>query len=113
MNQVYEFDVDDDLVRSIDLAAQDPGAIKTFYQLSLAGSRTKVKAGDLLADYDGDLMLLWGEKDPWMTPTKAARIREIKPNAVYSPVLGGHCPHDDAPTESNAALLRWAETLRA
>ena len=113
LNQVYEFDVDDDLVRSIDLAAQDPGAIKTFYQLSLAGSRTKVKAGDLLADYDGDLMLLWGEKDPWMTPTKAARIREIKPNAVYSPVLGGHCPHDDAPTESNAALLRWAETLRA
>jgi pimeloyl-ACP methyl ester carboxylesterase len=48
-----------------------------------------------------------------MTPTKAARIREIKPNAVYSPVLGGHCPHDDAPIESNAALLRWADTLRA
>ena len=41
LQQVYEFDVDDDLVRSIDLAAQDPGAIGTFYQLSLAGSRTK------------------------------------------------------------------------
>jgi len=111
LQQVYEFEVDDDLVRSIDLAAQDPGAIKTFYQLSLAGSRTKVKAGDLLADYDGALMLLWGEKDPWMTPTKASRIREIKPNALYAPVLGGHCPHDDAPTESNAALLGWLSAL--
>jgi pimeloyl-ACP methyl ester carboxylesterase len=111
LNQVYEYDVDDDLVRSIDLAAQDPGAIKTFYQLSLAGSRTKVKAGDLLRDYDGALMLLWGEKDPWMTPTKASRIREIKPNAVYSPVIGGHCPHDDCPRESNAALLAWADAL--
>ncbi|CEF97596.1 Epoxide hydrolase-like [Ostreococcus tauri] len=111
LQQVYEFEVDDDLVRSIDLAAQDPGAIDTFYQLSLAGSRTKVKAGDLLADYDGALMLLWGEKDPWMTPTKAARIREIKPNALYAPVLGGHCPHDDAPTESNAELLKWLATL--
>ena len=111
LNQVYEHDVDDDLVRSIDLAAQDPGAIKTFYQLSLAGSRTKVAAGDLLRDYDGALMLLWGEKDPWMTPTKATRIREIKPHAVYSPVAGGHCPHDDCPRESAAALLAWADAL--
>jgi hypothetical protein len=28
-----------------------PGAIATFYQLSLAGGRTKVAAGDLLQDY--------------------------------------------------------------
>ena len=103
---MYEHDVDDDLVRSIDLAAQDPGAIKTFYQLSLAGSRTKVAAGDLLRDYDGALMLLWGEKDPWMTPTKATRIREIKPHAVYSPVAGGHCPHDDCPREKRRRAPR-------
>jgi len=111
LSSVYEFEVDDDLVRSIDLAAQDPGAIKTFYQLSLAGSRTKVKAGDLLQDWTGPLMLLWGEKDPWMTPTKASRILEIKPDALYTPVIGGHCPHDDCPAASNAALLAWANRL--
>ena len=104
LQQVYEFDVDDDLVKSIDLAAQDPGAIGTFYQLSLAGSRTKIKPSDLLRDWTGPLMLLWGEKDPWMTPTKAQRILEIKPNAKYVPVLGGHCPHDDCPTASSDAM---------
>jgi pimeloyl-ACP methyl ester carboxylesterase len=59
LSQVYEFEVDDDLVRSIELAAEDPGAIGTFYQLSLAGGRTKVAAGDLLEQYKGPLMLLW------------------------------------------------------
>ena len=73
LSQVYEFEVDDDLVRSIELAAEDPGAIGTFYQLSLAGGRTKRAAGDLLEKYEGPLMLLWGERDPWMTPSKASR----------------------------------------
>lgn len=59
LSQVYEFEVDADLVRSIELAAEDPGAIGTFYQLSLAGGRTKVAAGDLLEEYKGPLMLLW------------------------------------------------------
>ena len=104
LQQVYEFDVDDDLVKSIDLAAQDPGAIGTFYQLSLAGSRTKIKPSDLLRDWTGPLMLLWGEKDPWMTPSKAQRILEIKPDARYVPVLGGHCPHDDCPVASADAM---------
>ena len=75
-------------------------AIKTAPANSFRRVRTKVAAGDLCGDYDGALMLLWGEKDPWMTPTKATRIREIKPHAVYSPVAGGHCPHDDCPRES-------------
>ena len=48
LQQVYEFEVDDELVRSIAMAAEDPGAIGTFYQLSLAGGRTKVAAGELL-----------------------------------------------------------------
>ena len=113
LSQVYEYEVDDDLVRSIELAAEDPGAIGTFYQLSLAGGRTKVAAGDLLERYKGPLMLLWGETDPWMTPTKAERIMEMKPDAFYAPVLAGHCPHDDAPTECSAKLADWAKGLPA
>jgi len=113
LSSVYEFEVDDDLVRSIELAAEDPGAMGTFYQLSLAGGRTKVAAGDLLEQYKGPLMLLWGEKDPWMTPSKAERILEIKPDALYAPVLAGHCPHDDAPVECSAKLADWAKGLSA
>jgi pimeloyl-ACP methyl ester carboxylesterase len=113
LQQVYESEPDADLVRSIELAAEDPGAIDTFYQLSLAGGRTKITAGDLLEKYQGPLMLLWGEKDPWMTPTKAERIMEIKPEAYYAPVVAGHCPHDDAPVECSAKLGDWAEGLAA
>ena len=113
LNQVYEFPVDDDLVRSIELAAEDPGAIGTFYQLSLAVGRTKVAAGELLDNYKGPLMLLWGETDPWMTPTKAERIMQMKPDAVYAPVLAGHCPHDDAPVECSEKLADWAMGLPA
>ena len=53
LQQVYESEPDADLVRSIELAAEDPGAIDTFYQLSLAGGRTKITAGDLLEKYRG------------------------------------------------------------
>jgi pimeloyl-ACP methyl ester carboxylesterase len=113
LQQVYESEPDADLVRSIELAAEDPGAIDTFYQLSLAGGRTKSTAGDLLEKYDGPLMLLWGEKDPWMTPSKASRILEMKPDAYYAPVAAGHCPHDDAPVECSAKLGDWAEGLAA
>ena len=111
LSQVYEFEVDDDLVRSIELAAEDPGAIGTFYQLSLAGGRTKRAAGDLLEKYEGPLMLLWGERDPWMTPSKAERIMEMKPEARYVPVVAGHCPHDDAPVECSEALANWADEI--
>ena len=57
------------------------------------------------------LMLLWGENDPWMTPTKAERIMEIKPSATYSPVPAGHCPQDDNPADSNIAFVEWVETV--
>ena len=89
LQQVYESEPDADLVRSIELAAEDPGAIDTFYQLSLAGGRTKITAGDLLEKYQGPLMLLWGEKDPWMTPTKAERIWKSSPRRTTRPSSRG------------------------
>ena len=111
LNQVYDNDVDEDLVRSIAMAAEDPEARETFYAISLAGSRTQVKPRDLLENLNAPVMLLWGENDPWMTPTKAERIMEIKPSAIYSPVPAGHCPQDDNPTDSNNAFVKWAETV--
>ena len=111
INLVFLNDVDEDLVRSIAMAAEDPEARETFYAISLAGSRTQVKPRDLLENLNAPLMLLWGENDPWMTPTKAERIMEIKPSATYSPVPAGHCPQDDNPADSNIAFVEWVETV--
>ena len=52
-------------------------------------------------------------QDPWMTPSKASRIMELKPTAFYKPVLAGHCPQDDAPVEANEALADWVCSLSA
>ena len=113
LSSVYLNEVDDELARSIEMATEDPGTLNTFYKISLAGGRTKVLPGDLLQDFSGPVMLLWGEKDPWMTPTKAGRIMEIKPGATYTPVLAGHCPQDDNPEDSNRALAEWVASLPA
>lgn len=48
-----------------------------------------------------------------MTPSKAERIMQMKPDALYAPVLAGHCPHDDAPVECSAKLADWANSLSA
>jgi hypothetical protein len=46
-----------------------------------------------------------------MTPSKAERIMEMKPEARYVPVVAGHCPHDDAPVECSEALANWADEI--
>jgi hypothetical protein len=42
-------------------------------------------------------MLLWGEKDPWMTPAKAELIMTLKPEAVYTPVAAGRAGQPGPP----------------
>ena len=59
------------------------------------------------------LCVVFLDQDPWMTPSKAARIMELKPTAFYKPVLAGHCPQDDAPVVANEALADWAGSLTA
>jgi len=108
LQQVYTRDVDNDLVRSIEMAATGPGVLEAYYQITLAGGRSRARPRDLLERFGGPVMLLWGEKDPWMTPSKADTILAVRPDAVYRPVDAGHCPHDDAPAEANAALAEWA-----
>jgi pimeloyl-ACP methyl ester carboxylesterase len=111
LQQVYEYEVDEELVRSIGMAAKDKGALGAFYQISLAGGRTTSKPAELLQSFQGSVMLLWGERDPWMTPNKAELIMTLRPDALYCPLLAGHCPQDDAPEESSEAIATWAASL--
>ena len=52
-------------------------------------------------------VLLWGVNDPWITTKKADKILELYPAADFLPIVAGHCPHDEKPTEFNAQLNKW------
>lgn len=65
----------------------------------------------LLTRLSMPLLLLWGDLDPWMGPSKAARIQELYPKADRVSLQSGHCPHDESPAETNKALLEWMAKL--
>ena len=46
-----------------------------------------------------------------ITPRSADRIAELYAGATKVLIRGGHCPHDDAPQETNAQLLKWLAAL--
>ncbi|PRW33916.1 chloroplastic isoform X2 [Chlorella sorokiniana] len=113
LGQVYVSDrnLDDDLVRSISLPAQDPNAAEVFYRVITARGEAMNR---LLAKLDGlPLYLLWGEKDPWCVPARADQIQRYYPAATRTDINSGHCPHDDTPELVNERLLQWLSNLEA
>ena len=50
------------------------------------------------------VVLLWGERDPWIRPAAADKIQALFPAAKRVNVDGGHCPHDEASGACNAAI---------
>lgn len=112
LNQVYSVDpshVDDELVTSIVRAAQDPNAAEVFYRVITGGGSS---INSLLAKLDGmPLLLCWGENDPWIRPASADRVQKLYPQAERVSINAGHCPHDEASNDTNAALLKWLDNL--
>lgn len=117
LDQVYvdRSKVDPPLVKSIFRASAEPGAHAAFYEISRAGSRSRRGLRlmlDAARSAGKPLALVWGQKDPWMKPAKALAIQAAYPGALLMPLAeGGHCPMDDCPEETNAALLQWAAGL--
>jgi len=113
LSQVYydPTNIDDDLVRSILLPAQDPNAAEVFYRI-ITASGTPVNR--LLDQMKGmPLFLLWGSEDPWCVPARATQIQEYYPQAKRVDIRSGHCPHDDTPQVVGDELLRWLGELEA
>mmetsp|Transcript_28195 Transcript_28195/g.71897 ORF Transcript_28195/g.71897 Transcript_28195/m.71897 type:complete len:372 (-) Transcript_28195:235-1350(-) len=105
--------VDGDLVDSIVRPALDPAASEVFYRINHR-TQPPVTVNKLLAGLQVPLLLLWGLKDPWITPSRADAVRSLYPSASFVGLSNaGHCPHDDSPKESNEALLNWLDTLPA
>lgn len=110
LNKVYldNANVDDDLVESILQPAQD-GAAAECFRLILSGSGTSINS--LLSQMSQPLLLLWGDRDPWIGPGSADRVMQLYPSATRIRLNAGHCPHDEAPAATNEGLLSWLATL--
>ena len=96
---------DEELVESIRFPAQDPNAAEVFYRvIKKNGNGPPVFVDDLLQTVKVPLLLLWGDKDPWIRPAAADKIQALFPAAKRVDVDGGHCPHDEASEACNQAI---------
>lgn len=105
--------VDDYLVDSITKPAADPNAGEVYYRLmtGFMMNQKKYTLDAVLSELSCPLLLLWGDLDPWVGPTKANRIKEFYPKTTLVNLQAGHCPHDEIPDPVNKALLNWLSTL--
>mmetsp|Transcript_41268 Transcript_41268/g.82955 ORF Transcript_41268/g.82955 Transcript_41268/m.82955 type:complete len:159 (+) Transcript_41268:2-478(+) len=115
LKQVYhdQDQVDADLVTSIQTPAKDPRALAAFQQISMQQSRMRTTVPEMLDRCEPELptLILWGQKDPWMTPARGDTVRRVCEDkgmaCEFVPLVAGHCPQDDDPDAVNRELLRW------
>ncbi len=111
LNQVYidKTNVDDDLVEAIRKPSLDPGAFKVFRSVFDTRGPQGQPLDELFANLNAPLLLLWGNKDPWMNPARKRQsfLRHVPSDTKEVLLDAGHCPHDEVPDQVNAALLKW------
>ncbi|KAL6633695.1 hypothetical protein ACP70R_026366 [Stipagrostis hirtigluma subsp. patula] len=107
--------VDEYLVSSITAPTADPNAGEVYYRLMsrFMSNQSRYTLDRLLGKLSCPLLLLWGDLDPWVGPAKAARIQEFYADTTVVHLQAGHCPHDEAPEQTNKALLDWLASLDA
>tara|TARA_Y100001968_G_C19434514_1_gene758908 strand:+ start:674 stop:1582 length:909 start_codon:yes stop_codon:yes gene_type:complete len=115
LNQVYmdKTNVDDELVEAIRRPSLDQGAFQVFKSVFDPGGPQGQPLDELFAQLKSPLLLLWGNRDPWMNaPGKRATYRKHTPDKTKEVVLdAGHCPHDEVPDQVNTALIEWLNQL--
>ena len=111
LNQVYidKTNVDDELVEAIRKPSLDKGAFQVFRSVFEPGGPPGKPLDELFSQLKSPLLLLWGNRDPWMNaPGKRAVFSRYTPEATSEVVLdAGHCPHDEVPEQVNTALIKW------
>lgn len=118
LKQVYPVNpdvVDGELVQSIQYPSIDPNAAEVFYRvITKNGNGGSVFIDDLLLDgaLECPLLLCWGEKDPWIRSAAADKMQALYPEKSQRVSIdAGHCPHDEAAPEVNAAIKNFMEGL--
>ncbi len=115
LKQVYidTSNVDDELVEAIRQPSLDSGAFNVFKSVFDPSGPQGRPLDELFAKLKSPLLLLWGNRDPWMNaPGKRATYKKHTPKNTKEVVLdAGHCPHDEVPHKVNSALLDWISEL--
>lgn len=113
LGQVYVSpqNLDDDLVQSILLPAQDPNAAEVFCRVITAKGTPVNVLLDRLMPEKMPIFLLWGARDPWCVPARADQIQAYYPQATRTDIESGHCPHDDTPQLVVPELVKWMNSL--
>lgn len=108
LKQVY-FDhsaITDQLVEDIYRPSCDRGAHKVFASVFKSPRGENVDV--LLSTLRCPLLLLWGERDPWINaPERGAKFRQYYPQLTEYYLQAGHCPHDEIPDQVNQLLKSW------
>lgn len=98
--------VSDRLVEDIYRPACDVGAAEVFNAVFKTPQGEKVDV--LLNLMQCPLLLLWGEKDPWIDAReRGIKFREYYPQLTEYYLEAGHCPHDEIPDEVNNLITNW------
>ncbi|MFM7581073.1 MAG: alpha/beta hydrolase, partial [Microcystaceae cyanobacterium] len=88
----------------------DPGAAQVFASVFKTPQGETVDS--LLGKLQAPLLVLWGEKDPWMqVQERAVKFRRHYPQLTEHYLDSGHCPHDDTPEMVNRLIRDWAFQL--
>tara|TARA_Y100001970_G_scaffold288643_1_gene416552 strand:+ start:5897 stop:6793 length:897 start_codon:yes stop_codon:yes gene_type:complete len=115
LNQVYinKTNVDDDLIESIRKPSLDKGAFDVFKSVFNPSGPQGEPLDSLFKKLKVPLLLLWGNKDPWMnTPKKRQSYSKYVPPLTSEVILdAGHCPHDEIPDQVNRHILEWIKKL--
>ena len=108
LNQVY-YDrnaITDQLVEDIYRPSCDRGAADVFNAVFKTPQGEKVDV--LLSKMQCPLLILWGEKDPWINAReKGAKFRQYYDRVTEHYLEAGHCPHDEIPEQINDLVTNW------
>ncbi|MBE9042838.1 alpha/beta fold hydrolase [Pleurocapsales cyanobacterium LEGE 10410] len=108
LNQVY-YDrnaITDQLVEDIYRPSCDRGAADVFNAVFKTPQGEKVDV--LLGKMQCPLLILWGEKDPWINAReKGSKFRQYYDRVTEHYLEAGHCPHDEIPEQVNALVTDW------
>jgi pimeloyl-ACP methyl ester carboxylesterase len=109
LRQVYvnQAAVTEELVEAIYRPSCDRGAARVFASVFRAPKGEPID--HLLGQLRHPLLLLWGEKDPWLgnAQARSAQFRQFYPRVQEVFLNAGHCPHDDVPDQVNQHLQSW------
>lgn len=101
---------DEDLVRRIVQATENPRALDAFTSIVLAPKSrfTFNQMVDAVSASGIPVCLAYGREDPWVVPLWGQRLKRACPRATYFELSpAGHCPHHEAPLAMNKVVMSW------